>query len=358
MQKIAVIVLLAAASGFPMAWWNDLENRGTAQTRVRLVRSAVYSHATRAGFAPDGKRIVLLGSSQSEVIDVASKRRLVRIGNEKTTMLGARFSPDGRTLATASKTVENAQANSFEISIWDADSGQKKLSLPVARDDWYRTIDDISFTSDGALLASNLGGVPRLWKTADGSEAQRFSSPGENWVSQRVLLTPNGARLAVYFRRSDPAGDLIRIWSVTDKTHFDLPTNIYRDWAFSPDSKLLAITALQNKGKSDEHSAVEIWEIDGARRTTTIEVPKEWRGAYVVSFSPDGRLVGIGGYERFGIFSIQNGTLLAEARHADRRPFRDTQMPNELTDIEFSPDGELLLTGGADDTVKLWNVIR
>jgi len=38
--------------------------------------------------------------------------------------------------------------------------------------------------------------------------------------------------------------------------------------------------------------------------------------------------------------------------------FKDSDFPSQVNDIEFSPDGNLLLTGGNDHTVKLWRITR
>ncbi|MBX7172633.1 MAG: WD40 domain-containing protein [Pyrinomonadaceae bacterium] len=66
----------------------------------------------------------------------------------------------------------------------------------------------------------------------------------------------------------------------------------------------------------------------------------------------------IGGYKKLGLFSFQTGQLLAEGQHTKNRFFQDSELPYELSDIEFSPDGNLLLTGGNDGTVKLWKISR
>ena len=81
-----------------------------------------------------------------------------------------------------------------------------------------------------------------------------------------------------------------------------------------------------------------------------------WLGAFVVSFSPDASMIAIGGYKTFGVFSAQTGALLAEAQYPGSRLFSDNEIGSELSDIEFSLDGKLLLTGGNDGTVKLWRI--
>ena len=67
-------------------------------------------------------------------------------------------------------------------------------------------------------------------------------------------------------------------------------------------------------------------------------------------------MVAIGGYRKFGVFWAQTGFLLAETQHVGSEFFKDREMVNELSDIEFSPDSISLLTGGNDGTVRLWHI--
>jgi WD40 repeat protein len=347
---IAFLVAFAYPRSEPRAVMKILD-----ESTIKLSERSSYKNAVKGAFSADGKLLALVGRDSVRIVDVASGDRRTLIELKNATMLGARFLPGGMLLATAYKIIGNSQTNRFEISLWNVASGSKRLSLPAVENEWYRVIDDLSFSPDGGLFASNLGGIARLWKTADGKEGRRFAPPDRSWQSQRVLLTPDGNRLAVYFTRGN-SEHLIRIWTLATDRYIDLPINIYRDWTFSPDSKLLAVTAIQNIGKPDERSAVEIWDVNTGERTKTIEVPKVWRGGYVVAFSPDGSMIAIGGYKNFGVFSTQSGQMLAQEQHPRSSFFRDTEMVNELTDIEFSPDGKLLLTGGQDGTVKLWSV--
>ena len=199
-----------------------------------------------------------------------------------------------------------------------------------------------------------------MWKTSDGGELRRFlppdDKPGLN--SERALLSPDGISLAVYFKGENPAVDIIRIWNLSNQKQMHLASHIYSDWEFSTDSKLLAVTAITRKGQADERSAVEIWDVNNGQHIRTIEVPKDWRGGFAVAFSPDSTMIAIGGYKKFGIFTTQTGVLLVESQHTRSGFFEDSQMVNELSDLEFSPDGKLLLTSGNEGSVMLWRLLN
>lgn len=337
----------------------DKASRQTVQNKTKLIKLQTFDNTHKGTFSPNGKLLALVGRGYTDVVEIASDRRLIRIAPVNAVILGVRFSPDGQLLATAYRTNENINRAEFKVTLWDVSSGKEKLSLPIADDEWQRVIDDLSFSSDGLLLASNLGGIARLWNVADGTEARRFPPPSdkEKLQSERVLLSPNGQRLAVYFTTGEPSAGLIHVWNLSNEKQTELQTNVYLDWAFSTNSNLLVITAIKNKGHSDEHSAAEIWDIDNGRQKI-IEVPRQWRGAYTVAFSPDDSAVAIGGYKKFGIFSVQTGDLLGEEQHARTRFLRDNELVYQLSGIEFSPDGKFLLTGSNEETVKLWRISR
>lgn len=331
-------------------------NQQIAKGNIKLAKLQTYDNAHKGTFSPNGKLLALLGRGYADIIEIASNRRLIRIAPGNAVILGVKFSPDGRLLATAYRFSENINRAEFKVTMWDVSSGKEKLNLPVAEDEWQRVVDDLSFSSDGLLLASNLGGIARLWNVADGTEARRFPPPADNknLQSERVLLSPNGQRLAVYFKSDEPSVELVRVWNLSNEKQTELQTNVYLDWAFSPNSNLLILTAIKNKGRSDEHSAAEIWDTGSGLQKIVIEVPSQWRGAYAVAFSPDDSAVAIGGYKRFGIFSAQTGDLLLEEQHARSRFFEDNEQIYQLSDVEFSPDRKILLTGNNGGTIKLW----
>lgn len=331
-------------------------NRQLIQNKINLIKIQTFDKAHKGTFSPNGKLLALLGRGYTDIIEIASNRRLIRIAPDNAIILGVKFSPDGRLLATAYRFNENINRAEFKITLWDVSSGKEKLSLPVVEDEWQRVIDDLSFSSDGLLLASNLGGIARLWNVADGTEARRFPPPegNKNLQSERVLLSPNGQRLAVYFKSDKPSVQLVHVWNLSNGKQTELQTNVYLDWAFSTNSNLLMLTAIKNKGTSSEQSAAEIWDTGSGRQKIVIEVPSEWRGTYAVAFSPDDSFVAVGGRKRFGIFSAQTGDLLLEEQHVRSRFFEDNEQIYQLSDLEFSPDGKILLTGSDGGTIKLW----
>ena len=360
---LAACAVLGAVWGGPSLLRVMMRSRPTTDAGLSLKKAQTFDGYHKGFFSPDGRSVALLDKDHADVVELAGGRRLFRLAPPGASFLGAAFSPDGRLLATAYQVAEGAGAPSIKVSLSSVPDGREVKTLPAVDDDWRRVVDDLSFSPDGRLLASNVGGVARLWDVASGREAHSFPAPAEppGVEPERVLLSPDGGWLAVQFKLQGGARtyDAVHVWELATGRQTILPAEVYQDWAFSNDGSLLAISAVADKGRVGERSVVEIWEVRDGRRQRVIEVPRAWRGAYAVAFSPDAALLAAGGHRKFGVFDARTGALMAEATHAAARFFgTETEQAYDLNHLAFSPDGGRLLTGGNDGSVKLWRVAR
>lgn len=360
MKRVGIgfsLLAFAITSGFA---WRACAN-GATSNAMRLTKIKTFEGVHKAFFSRDGTRIALMDQNHARVIETTTGRELTRIGPRNSTFLAVTFSPDGRLLASVDRFNEALAQVSIKVTLWDATTGKMKLTLPVIDHDWRRVADDLSFAPDGQLLASNIGGIARLWNVTTGSEERRFLPPVEpaGIEAERALLSPDGKWMAVCFRSAkEQPNDIVRLWHTESGEQKAFATEIYSDWRFSADSRLLALTAIADKGKPSERSVVEIWDVAATKRLKVIEPPREWRGANTVALSPDSKVLAIGGYKKFGVFSLDTTELLVSETHHRSGFFQDSELPNQLSHVEFSPDGNLLLTGGNDGTVKLWRIVR
>ncbi|MGW5459577.1 nSTAND1 domain-containing NTPase [Streptomyces sp. NPDC003996] len=206
-----------------------------------------------------------------------------------------------------------------------------------------------SFSPDGKTLATaSYDRTVRLWNVADPAHPKPLGKPltgHTSWVSSAVF-SPDGRTLA-------SAGDdgTIRLWDVTDPARpkpLGKPLTGHRGTiylvAFSPDGRTLA--------SAGEDRTVRLWNVADPRRPGELGALRGHSAAVrSVAFSPDGHTLAAGGDD--------DAILLwntADPRHPKPYPTALKGHTDLVHSVAFSPDGRTLASGSADDTIRLWNV--
>ena len=242
-----------------------------------------------------------------------------------TNIFALAFSPDGRTLASAGW--DNA------VKLWEVEHGTLLWT------GWHTgQVNDITFAPDGSLLAS--GGddsLIRVWDTQSGTQVQQLVR--QDVSIQSLDWSPDGRMLACGY--SDGS---IWIWKPEmpePGIHARLSEHV--SWvtglAFSPDSTQLA------SGGHD--GAVKLWKMESGVCFQTFLGHMD-RVARVV-WSPDGHTVASGDW---------NGTIFLWdiMRERARASLRSTGFSSFISSLAFTPDSHTLLSGST--FVQMWDVER
>ncbi|MEO0867028.1 MAG: TIR domain-containing protein [Cyanobacteria bacterium J06642_11] len=358
------------------------------------VWSAVYS--------PDGETIASAGFDQVIHLWDTQGNLLQQLQGHTEDIWSLAFSPDGQTLASAS--------SDGTVRLWD-----RQGTLTGTLTGHQGHVKTVAFSPKGEqIVTGDQGGGVRLWNLQGQLVAPPFQANGENvvwsvavspdgnqilsgrddglihiWNPQGKLLNTlqghSGAVLAVAVSpdgqliASGGADHTIRLWNSQGQLLHELEghTDNVMSLAFSPDGQWLVSGANDN--------TVRVWSRDGQAVGPPL-IGHEYY-VYSVAVSPDGETILSSGEDRTirlwpledvvvrQAIPLHNSRINAMAINGkglitagDDRTIKlwendkstsHTISFNGHTDavlaVDISPDGQTIVSGSADATVKVWN---
>ncbi|MGO9473272.1 MAG: toll/interleukin-1 receptor domain-containing protein [Rhodomicrobium sp.] len=312
--------------------WRQLHDRPSTLTgHTKFVLSVAFS--------PDGRTLASASSDATiKLWEVATGLELRTLAGHTKAVFSVAFSPDGRTLASGSwdKT----------IKLWEVTTGRELRTFANTSN-----VETVVFSPDGRMLASpSHDGTIKLWEVMGGQELRSFS--GYKGVVRSLAFSPDGRTLA------SPGGfdKTIKLWDVASGQELRTLTGrtayYMASVAFSPDGRTLASGGMDYKFSpegqqlSELEGALRLWEV-----TTGLEL-RTFSGytgdAQSLAFSPDGRTLASAdsNYTMITLWEVASGRELQTL----------TGHTKFIRSIAFSPDGRTLASGSEDNTIKLWDV--
>lgn len=199
----------------------------------------------------------------------------------------------------------------------------------------------------GKLLATWDRSRIRIWDARTGKlvcELPEMKKQGVNYF----MFSPDAKILGISKRVSIEGGDVVELWDVRSGKKILVTKLEYarsRLWFdFAPDGKNLAVT-YGGITREKLHVGARIVVVETGQHLQTMKIPGPT--AVSVKYSPDGRLLAIGGYKgEVLLWDVQSAKLVRKMMASKEA----------ITSMSFSPDAKSLVTCSGEGS-HLWDVI-
>jgi WD40 repeat protein len=279
-----------------------------------LIKTGPQPYQLLDGVQPETRSLILTALQAAVYGEGFTERdRLIK---HTSTVFSVNFSPDGKTIATAS--------GDGTIKLWNL-NGKELQTLKGGNYGVY----SVRFSPDGNTLVSGNGdNTVKLWS----KQGQLLQSlRGHKAVVWSVSFSPDGNTIA-----SGSADTTIKLWSKQGQllqTLTDHKKEV-RSISFSPDGNTIASASLDK--------TVKLWSKQG-KLLQTLRGHKQMVRS--VSFSPDGNTIASASADKTVKLWNKQGKLLQTL----------TGYETPVTSVRFSPDSQIVATASDDNNVKLWS---
>jgi WD40 repeat protein len=333
-------VILAGDNRGGLVLWDALT--GTEKWRQADYPAPIVGLA----FHPDGQQFLTAGADGSARLHTLDGKLERTFAGQGAGAIRACFSPDGKTIVTAG--IDGKLILRDKTGMGD---GERTLA-----GEHSNPVVSLAFSPDGKTVASgeedtllkvrdpgdptakekDSDGRIILWDVATGRKKHRLA--GHRYGTRSVAFSDDGTLLASGGGNLDRT---LRIWDVTTgkERHALKVGSGIESVRFRPGTHAVAAAGLLNPLLWNPAALPEKWQLrkPGAER---------FNGVTSVRYSPDGKMLLSGGGD--GILTLWESTTGREIRAL-------TGSRGVVCDACFSPDGLTVLSGSNDGVLRLWD---
>ncbi|MFI6920769.1 WD40 repeat domain-containing protein [Nonomuraea spiralis] len=324
---------------------------------IRLWRSPPTLAVTGGGLSVnslaitgDGRLLAVASGFHVTLWDVSDPGRLIPLGTLPSPpyIVDAVAFRNGRS-GTSEKTILATGDRGGAVRLWDVSAPARPVDLGKAPAGQLASISALAFDATGHTLAAasmNLqggySGALRAWDVTDPAHPTALGGElrGQPLPIKGMAAAPRGP----YLYSSEVFGT-IHVWRTGDGV---VPVPAGRvatnQLLMSLDVNIRSLLAV---GGGD--NTVRLWDLSRPDSPKAVGTPLPAGGVVSsVSFSPDGRLVASGAVGQIRLWDTSTPTS------ASAHGLPVTGHNGSVNALVFSPRGTLLISGGQDGTVRLW----
>jgi WD40 repeat protein len=297
-------------------------------------RQRHWGRVYQVALSADGKWVASSGDDGVRLWDARTMehRQLIALPQRQGMNNGVAFSPDSRRLAAGTE-------------LWELTASQPtrgaSLNRPALR---------VAFSADGRTLAFGNESEVGLWDLTAPDDKKWIPLTTQPLSVQGLAMGRAGNLVAA---ASAERGKPITVWGLKEGKWFERPplglprTTLVLQVALSPDGALL-VAACEDEGEG----SLRVWRL-AQPQPALQDTLREPRGGFSsVAFAPDGQTMAatclVGGLIR--LWSVSGDAV------TPRGVLDSFSVPHSPAAVAFSSDGETLASGGADGTVRLFDL--
>lgn len=322
-----------------------------AEADTKLQEAKTAAEAAAAKLAENAEDEALKKAKEEADKALATAEEARKKANDAVTSANRAVELSQQSVATAKKNVEQRQQQKAA-----AEERQKEseAALAAANEAVAQNVPDITsvaLTAGGMVLTTtSTGNQLQNWNLKSGQGVGVTELPVEQIATSQQ--TPAGTLLVIDAAGTvtnwdlTPRWNLVAVLGVDAANTLDVSKSTFEDrvtaLAFSPDGKLLATGG----GEPSRNGEVILWDVE-TRQVAKQIVDAHSDSVSDLQFSRDGTLLVSGASDKFvKVFKTADGSLLRSYEgHTDH-----------VLGVSFRADQSSLVSSGADLAIKVWNL--